>query len=196
MTSKKFYGLTKCIISSSTDSAIPPLIADNGDVIVDDYENNHFNKFCTQSSVVDDTSASIPSLIAEPIPTLSDIVVQEEEVWDQIKILDCSKSYGPHGISPRFIKMAGVSLVKPLTLLLNISLSNGIFPSNWKKANVLPLHKKNPQNNMLITIGQFLFFVVWARYLRESYSKMFIIILGRILLLVDGNLAFCKDFQL
>ena len=39
--------------------------------------------------------------------------------------------------------MAGASLVKPLTLLFNPSLSNGIFPSNWKKVNVLPLHKKS-----------------------------------------------------
>ena len=130
-------------LSSSRDSAIPPLIADNGDVIVDDYEKaNHFNKFFTQSSVVDDTSASIPSLIAKPILMLSDIVV-EEDVLDQMKVLDCNKLYGPDGISPRFIKMAGVSLVKSLTLLFNISLSNRIFPSNWKKANVLPLHKKS-----------------------------------------------------
>ena len=48
-----------------------------------------------QFSVVGDTSASIPSLNAEPVPMLSDIVVQEEEVLDQIKILDCNKSYGP-----------------------------------------------------------------------------------------------------
>ena len=144
LTSKKFSGLTKSIISSSRDSTIPPLITDSGDIIVDDYgKANHFNKFFTQSSVVDDTSASIPSLNAEPVPMLSDIVVQEEEVLDQIKILDCNKSYGPDSISPRFIKMAGLSLVKPLTLLFNTSLSNGIFPSNWKKANVLPLHKKS-----------------------------------------------------
>ena len=144
LTSKKFYGLTKSIISSSRDSTIPPLITDSGDIIVDDYgKANHFNKFFTQSFVVDDTSASILSLNAEPVPMLSDIVVQEEEVLDQIKILDCNKSYGPDGISPRFIKMAGLSLVKPLTLLFNTSLGNGIFPSNWKKANVLPLHKKS-----------------------------------------------------
>ena len=76
----------------------------------------------------------LPSLITEPIPMLNNIVVQEEEVFDQIKILDCNKSYGPDGISPRFIKIAGASLVKSLTILFNILLSNGIFPSNWKKS--------------------------------------------------------------
>ena len=46
LTSKKFYGLTKSIISSSRDSTIPPLITGSGDIIVDDYgKANHFNKF-------------------------------------------------------------------------------------------------------------------------------------------------------
>ena len=62
-------------------------------------------------------------------------------MFDQIKILDCNKSYGPDGISPNFIKMSRQSLVRPLTKLFNLSLSKGIFPSNWKKVNVLPLHK-------------------------------------------------------
>ena len=39
--------------------------------------------------------------------------------------------------------MSGQSLVKPLTKLFNMSLQQGIFPSIWKKANVLPLHKKS-----------------------------------------------------
>ena len=66
---------------------------------------------------------------------------------DQIKILNVNKAYGPDGLSPRFIKMSGQSLVKPLTKIFNMSLENGIFPSNWKKANVLPLHKKSSKQS-------------------------------------------------
>ena len=114
---------------------------------------------------------------------------------DQIKILDCNKSYGPDSISPRFIKMAGLSLVKPLTLLFNTSLSNGIFPSNWKKVNVLPLHKKSSKQyadnyrpvSLLCILGKIFERIIF---------KHVIITFGRICLLVDGNLAFCQDFQL
>ena len=144
LTSKNFFSLTKSVISPPRDSAIPPIITDNGDVIVDDYNKaTHFNKFFAKSSVIDDSSASLP--ISNPInlPILNNIVVHDEEVLDQIKFLDSNKSYGPVGISPRFLKMAGASIVKPLTLLFNASLSKGMFPCNWKKANVLPLHKKS-----------------------------------------------------
>ena len=83
-TFKNIYVLTKSIISSTSDTAVPPLITDI--VIVDDYgKATYFNKFFTQSSVVDDSSASFPSLIAEPTPMLTNIVVQEEEVLIKLK---------------------------------------------------------------------------------------------------------------
>ena len=41
------------------------------------------------------------------------------------------------------LKKAGDSIVPSLTKLCNLSLSKGIFPNSWKKANVIPIHKKN-----------------------------------------------------
>ena len=93
--------------------------------------------------VIDDSSASLPTSNPVNLPMLNNIVVHDEEVLDQVKFLDCNKSYGPDVISPRFLKMAGASIVKPLTLLFNASITKGMFPCNWKKANVLPLHKKS-----------------------------------------------------
>ena len=57
-----------------------------------------------------------------------------------------NKAYGPDGMSPKFIKMGGNCLVKPLTKLFNLSLSIGKFPSIWKQANVLPLYKKGDKH--------------------------------------------------
>ena len=57
-------------------------------------------------------------------------------------------SYGPDGISPKFIKLADNSLVKPLTKLFNLSLSSGKVPKLWKQANVVPLHKKDSKHLM------------------------------------------------
>ena len=78
--------------------------------------------------------------------TLECITVSEEEVLDQIRILNGNKSYGPDGISPKFIKIAENSLVKPLTRLYNLSLSLGKVPNLWKQANVIPLHKKESKH--------------------------------------------------
>ena len=154
LTSKIFFSLTKSVISSPRDSAIPPIITDNGDVIVDDYNKaTQFKEFFSKSSVIDDSSTSLPISNPVNLPMLNNIAVHDKEVLNQIKFLDCNKSYGADGISPRFLKMAGASIVEPLTLLFNASLNNGMFPCNWKKANVLPLHKKS--SKQFAIIGQY-----------------------------------------
>ena len=40
------------------------------------------------------------------------------------------------------IKMCDISIVKPLTLIFNNCLNEGVFPLAWKKANIIPIHKK------------------------------------------------------
>ena len=47
-----YCSVVKSVISSPRDSAIPPIITDNGDVIVEDYNKaTHFNKFFAKSAV-------------------------------------------------------------------------------------------------------------------------------------------------
>ena len=76
----------------SRDSAIPPIITDNGDVIVDDYNKaTHFNKFFSKSAVIDDSSASLPISNSVNLPVLNNIVVHDEEVLNQIKLEDRSQ---------------------------------------------------------------------------------------------------------
>ena len=93
---------------------------------------------------MDDSSAKLPQNDNSDVRlSLDSIIVGEDEVLDQLKILDCNKSYGPDSISPHFIKLATDALVKPLTQLYNLSLCQGVFPSAWKRANVVPIHKKS-----------------------------------------------------
>ena len=53
-----------------------------------------------------------------------------------------NKAYGHDKISIRMLKLCGDSLCRPLELLFNDCLANGIFPSDWKKGNIVPVHKK------------------------------------------------------
>ena len=41
------------------------------------------------------------------------------------------------------LKICGKSICRPLKLILNECISNGVFPSEWKKRNVVPVHKEN-----------------------------------------------------
>ena len=40
------------------------------------------------------------------------------------------------------LKICGLSICGSLELILKEALSTGLFPSNWKKGNIVPIHKK------------------------------------------------------
>ena len=55
---------------------------------------------------------------------------------------DPNKAHGHHMLSIRMIKICGKSLCKPVSIISNDCLNEGKFPHEWKKANVVPIHKK------------------------------------------------------
>ena len=46
------------------------------------------------------------------------------------------------------IKICGNSLCKPLEMTFKSCIKKGEFPSEWKKPNVVPLHKKNDKQSL------------------------------------------------
>ena len=55
---------------------------------------------------------------------------------------------GLDGISPRFLK-DGASVIAPtVTVLVDLSLSTGIVPCDWKMARVVPLYKSGEHESM------------------------------------------------
>ena len=42
--------------------------------------------------------------------------------------------------------MCGDSIIVPLRIIFRNSILKGVFPSAWKMANVVPIHKKNQKN--------------------------------------------------
>ena len=45
------------------------------------------------------------------------------------------------------LKICDESICKPLSIIFRSCLENGKFPSEWKKANVVPVFKKKKKNN-------------------------------------------------
>jgi hypothetical protein len=63
------------------------------------------------------------------------------EVERLIMQLDNEKAPGIDGLDNRLIKSVKDSIVTPLTLICNLSLSSGLFPDEWKMASVCPIFK-------------------------------------------------------
>ena len=57
-----------------------------------------------------------------------------------------NKAHGWDGISIRMIKICDESIAYPLKIIFDTALKSGIFPEKWKKANIIPVHKKEKKN--------------------------------------------------
>ena len=69
--------------------------------------------------------------------------VREEEFRDTIKNLRSKPSTGVDGISTILLKHLGPLLTKSICLIINQSLTTGIFPDKLKIAKIIPIHKKD-----------------------------------------------------
>ena len=94
------------------------------------------------ASSLDDTNAVLPPFIEHTDQVLEHITVTEEEINDVIVNLDPNKASGPDLISNKMIKNVSRAIVKPLCILFNRSLREGVFPDIWKLGNLVPLFKK------------------------------------------------------
>ena len=65
-----------------------------------------------------------------------------------LRQLKTSKAAGLEGISPRLLKDAAEVISKPLTQIINASLSQGTVPHEWKHVRVTPLIKKGVSTDM------------------------------------------------
>ena len=146
LNSKQWWKITKQFLKQSNDSDIP-LIIHNGEHHSSSIDKaNIINDYFSAQSTVDDTHATLPPL--NPSDTvLSEIVVSEQDVNDVLKLIDGNKACGPDLVSPKLLKEGATVLTPHLCKIFNISLVSSIFPSDWKTANVVPVHKKGDRTN-------------------------------------------------
>jgi hypothetical protein len=126
---------------------VPDLIV-NGNIISGPKDKaeafNHF--FVSQSCPINDDHDVMP-LLSVSMDTLSTIVIEELEVFNILNNLDVYKACGFDNISNKILKLSAATIFKPITRLINTSLSLGKYPTCWKMANVIPLFKKNTRQS-------------------------------------------------
>ena len=65
-----------------------------------------------------------------------------------LRNINANKAVGPDGIHGTVLKMCAATLAYPLTKIFNLSFNLGQIPSDWKSANIVPVHKKGDKNNI------------------------------------------------
>ena len=102
--------------------------------------NDFFSKQCTpvaNGSKLPENQVYLTNSRINLVPFSDDLVI------NIIRNLNVNKAHGHGGISIRMIKMCDESLVRPLSIIFRNSLNSCIYPSTWKKANVISIHKKD-----------------------------------------------------
>ena len=125
---------------------IPPLIVN--DLVVSHFTTkaNLFNNFLASHCSPVVNSSTLPTFSYKTQKRISDIEIKEDDILLIIKNLNPNKAHGWDNVSIRMIQLCGKSIVKPLKYLFESSLTAGIFPEDWKKANIIPVHKKESKN--------------------------------------------------
>ena len=72
---------------------------------------------------------------------ISEITLSFNEVRNCLSNLDPSKATGPDGIPARILKNCSEQIAD--RALFNYSVRVGRFPSDWKSADITPVHKKD-----------------------------------------------------
>ena len=75
--------------------------------------------------------------------SLESVTISGSGILKTIRSLDINKAHGHDKISVRMMKICDDAIVEPLKMLFVNSVNQALFPSRWKKANVIPVHKKN-----------------------------------------------------
>ena len=79
---------------------------------------------------------------------LSSISFSQEDIAKKIQNLDSGKAHGHDSISIRMLKLCGSAIYKTLVIIFKQSVDTGISPSEWKKGNIVPIHKKGDKQTL------------------------------------------------
>ena len=103
--------------------------------------NEQFHSVYTQED-----TGTIPDKGPSPHPSMHDITVNPNGVRKLLKDLKPYKAAGPDGIPTYILRAAAEELAPMLSHLYQFSLDTGHVPTEWKRANIVPLFKKGPKH--------------------------------------------------
>ena len=69
-------------------------------------------------------------------------------VLKELSGLKVTKASGPDGITARRLKDAAPVIAKPITYLVNLTISTGLIPTEWKDRRVTPICKSGARNDV------------------------------------------------
>ncbi len=147
-TQKRFWTYVK-YKTKGQHSSIPSLKKQTGELVSDSKDkanllNTHFQSIFSKENI--DDTAKLPMKTDQKF-SLTDITLSKSGILNLINNLNKYKSPGPDGISPRLLKLVPEEISEYLLIIFGKCFNLGTVPSQWKNANVTPIHKKGSRSS-------------------------------------------------
>ena len=134
---------------------ISPIL--KGNKYVSDFKEkaNYFNEFFSLQCSPVVNSSVLPDKLYLTTSSLESITICGSGILKTIRSLDINKAHGHDDILVRMTKISNDAIVEPLKMLFVNSVNQVVFPSWWKKANVIPVHKKKKNILQIIIVNNY-----------------------------------------
>lgn len=138
--SKRFWSLFRC---KSKSRSIPLVVEHGAEKALEPLDkaklfNKYFHSTFRHNA---GTATTLPEIDALPECGLESVLFNSNMVQRALSKLDVHKASGPDDISATCLKECAGELAPSLAKLFNLSMATGQLPSQWKSANVVPVHK-------------------------------------------------------
>ena len=107
---------------------------------------NLFNTFFADQCSLINNASVLPPFEYKVNSNIHNISFTENEIISIIRSLNYNKAHSWEGISIRMVKICDDSIALPLKMIFDTALKSGCYPEKWKKANGIPVHKKDSKN--------------------------------------------------
>ena len=145
---KSYWKIVNNLLNKCKIPRIPPLLVDDKFITCVKEKAALFNNFFVLQCQPFQNLSVLPNFFLRTDKEIHSFDISEEEILNILTSLNANKAHGPDNISVNMIKLCGTDLAAPLKLIFDNILKTGIFPKQWKRAHVTPVHKKD--NKQLI----------------------------------------------
>ena len=144
---KAYRSFLKAFLNNKKVPLIPPLYHQGDFVTKFRKKTEIFNSFSARQCSLIKNDSKLPSHLNYKAENCSLTVnFSIDSIAKILQNVDSNKAYGHYKISIRILQLPGNSIRKPLELIFKQSIESGFLPSEWKKGNVVPIHKKTINN--------------------------------------------------
>ena len=148
---KTYWKIMNQFLNKTKIPRIPPLFFNGNFIVCCKEKAQIFNEYFAKQCTPFDTPSILPNLRYFTNDRLSYFDISVNEIKDLIKLLNINKAHDHDDISVKMIKLCGEEICSPLLIIFRNILDTGMYPSQWKLANVTPVHKKKDKQ----TVGNY-----------------------------------------